>query len=76
MPTLMATVMMRDTGTRATYTTSCPSRTDTDDDSFTSATSASRCGSATSGRVRLDRYAYPSSSTRGVSEKNRPSVRT
>jgi len=75
-PTLIDTVMMRDTGTRATYTTSWPSSTETDDDSFTSATSASRCDSATSGSDSDDRYAYPSSSTRAVSEKNRPSLRT
>src|SRR4051794_27513217 len=75
-PTLIATVMMRLVGTRATYTMSSPSRTDTDDDSRTSATSRSRCGSATSGSDRLDRNAYPSSMTRGVRENIRPSDRT
>ena len=33
MPTLIATVMIREVGTRATYTMSAPSRTDIDEDS-------------------------------------------
>ena len=54
-PTLIATVMIREVGTRATYTMSRPSSTDIDDDSCTSLTSCSRCGSAMPGSDRLDR---------------------
>ena len=56
-PTLIDTVMIREVGTRATYTMSSPSSTDTDEDSWTSATSRSMCGSATSGSDSDDRYA-------------------
>src|SRR5580700_4363790 len=47
-----------------------------DEDSRTCATSSSRCGAATSGMPRPDRYAYPSSRTRGRNENSRPSLRT
>ncbi len=55
-PTVIVAVMMRCVGTRATYTMSSPSRTHRDDDSLICATSCSKCGSAISGRVKLDRY--------------------
>ncbi len=54
-PMLIVTRMMRVVGTRATYTMSETSSTDTEADSWTSATSRSRWGRATSGRDRLDR---------------------
>jgi hypothetical protein len=50
-------LMIRRVGTRATYTTSLPSRTEIEEDSLTRATRASMWGWETSGRVRLDRYA-------------------
>ncbi len=52
---VIPTVMIRLTGTRATYTMSAPSRIDTDDDSWTLWLNFSRCGCATSGSDRLDR---------------------
>ena len=54
-PTLMATVMIREVGTRATYTISWPSSTDIDEDSWTSRTSRSRCGSAIPGSDSAER---------------------
>ena len=52
---LMLTRMIREVATRATYTTSGPSSTATEADSWVSAASRSRCGWATSGSVRLER---------------------
>jgi hypothetical protein len=72
-PTASVMLMIRRVGTRATYTISVSSSTDSDDDSLIAATSASMWGSAISGRLRLDRNAKPSSSTRGRSEKRLPS---
>ena len=55
-PTAIDTVMIRRrVGTRATYTTSDPSSTDIDDDSWTSVTSVSMWGRPTSGRPIDDR---------------------
>jgi hypothetical protein len=52
---LIVTRMMREVGTRATYTMSVSSSTVTEADSCTSATMRSRCGSAICGSDRLDR---------------------
>ena len=54
-PTGTETVMIRFAGTRTMSTTSWPSRTEIDEDSWTCATNASTCGVATSGSVMLDR---------------------
>ena len=56
-PTASVMLMIRRVGTRATYTMSVSSSTEIEHDSFTWATSSSMCGCATSGRLRLDRYA-------------------
>jgi hypothetical protein len=75
-PTPRATVMMRLVGTRATYTMSGRSRVAIEQDSWVFALSSSMNGPASSPRSSDDKYAQPRASTRGVSEKRRPSLRT